>query len=139
MKPTICHNCGKEGHKSTYCQEEKIDRMELAKITQNIGIGHEKVKCFNCSQFGHYANMCPIKKEKASEDAYPAFNRIDMIQMPPPDDRINRNNSSKPDSTDKLKKTVFTNVDLKNLQNMPFNESDINQAIKDLAQRISTK
>ena len=29
QKPTICHNCGQEGHKSTYCQEEKIDRAEL--------------------------------------------------------------------------------------------------------------
>ena len=24
-KPTICHNCGVYGHKSTFCQEERIE------------------------------------------------------------------------------------------------------------------
>ena len=31
MKIT-CHNCGVEGHKSTYCQEEKLNEVERAKI-----------------------------------------------------------------------------------------------------------
>mmetsp|Transcript_28470 Transcript_28470/g.21277 ORF Transcript_28470/g.21277 Transcript_28470/m.21277 type:complete len:99 (-) Transcript_28470:174-470(-) len=24
QQPVICHRCGKEGHKSTYCQEEQL-------------------------------------------------------------------------------------------------------------------
>lgn len=69
-KQPICHHCGKEGHKSTYCQEEKIDRAELAKITQFIA--HDKVVCFNCGQKGHYANMCPEKKDRAAAGPNPS-------------------------------------------------------------------
>lgn len=28
----VCHKCGVEGHKSTYCQEEKLNERELAEI-----------------------------------------------------------------------------------------------------------
>jgi hypothetical protein len=27
-------------------------------------MGDERVLCFNCSLYGHYANMCPQKKDK---------------------------------------------------------------------------
>ena len=26
MKPIFCHNCGEKGHKSTFCQKDKIDK-----------------------------------------------------------------------------------------------------------------
>ena len=26
--------------------------------------GNERVLCFNCEQYGHYANMCPLKRQK---------------------------------------------------------------------------
>jgi len=46
-----CHNCGEEGHKSTYCQNPQILPEELQKIldqdleyqTQNV-----TVLCFKC-------------------------------------------------------------------------------------------
>jgi len=66
QKPTVCHNCGKKGHKSTYCQEEKIDRAELAALLDATQIGgNERVICFSCGQHGHYANICPQKKKLA--------------------------------------------------------------------------
>ena len=64
-KLTICHNCGQEGHKSTYCQEDKIDKVNLQKILEStMHMGHDRVLCFNCSTYGHYANMCPLKQDK---------------------------------------------------------------------------
>lgn len=64
QKPTICHNCGKIGHKSTYCQEDKIDRAQLVQILEASSAGvNERVNCFSCGQNGHYANICPYKKK----------------------------------------------------------------------------
>ena len=47
----ICHKCGGKGHKSTYCQEEKISEEEFKRIqsdnpdSQRLG---EKTICFSC-------------------------------------------------------------------------------------------
>lgn len=61
----ICHKCAVEGHKSTYCQEEKISDDQLnAKLTQHSStniINTPNVTCFSCYQKGHYANACPLK------------------------------------------------------------------------------
>lgn len=29
--------------------------------------GNERVLCFNCSEHGHYANVCPKRKERMME------------------------------------------------------------------------
>jgi hypothetical protein len=63
MKIT-CHNCGVEGHKSTYCQEEKLNEVERAKImlmNPSTQIQNLNVTCFSCLTKGHYANACPFK------------------------------------------------------------------------------
>jgi hypothetical protein len=60
----ICHRCGVEGHKSTYCQEEKLGDLHLNEIlARNPGnpINTLSVTCFSCYQKGHYANACPNK------------------------------------------------------------------------------
>lgn len=60
----ICHRCGVEGHKSSYCQEEKIPEGDLESILhQNPTTLYQNfnVTCFSCYQKGHYANACPIK------------------------------------------------------------------------------
>lgn len=47
----ICHRCGVEGHKSSYCQEEKIPDLELNSIlAQNPAsqIQNFNVTCFSC-------------------------------------------------------------------------------------------
>ncbi len=44
-----------KGHKSTFCQEDKIDRSELNKRLDQAQIsGYEKVICFGCGLNGHY-------------------------------------------------------------------------------------
>ena len=68
QKPTICYNCGKMGHKSTYCQEDKIDQVELMRIVDAAQLGgNERVNCFSCGQNGHYANICPFKKKPVDQ------------------------------------------------------------------------
>lgn len=59
----ICHKCGVEGHKSTYCQEEKLSERELSDVFSKnpTPIWPPSVTCFSCYQKGHYANACPIK------------------------------------------------------------------------------
>ena len=60
----ICHRCGVEGHKSTYCQEEKLPDHLLSDIlTRNPGnpMNLSSVTCFSCNLKGHYANACPNK------------------------------------------------------------------------------
>jgi hypothetical protein len=60
----ICHRCGEEGHKSTFCQEEKISEEELnAKLSSNPLYlqAIENKTCFLCKQKGHYAEYCPTK------------------------------------------------------------------------------
>ena len=50
QKPTICHHCGQEGHKSTYCNEEQISPQDLKLILGNSSFHvNEKVMCFNCT------------------------------------------------------------------------------------------
>lgn len=148
QKPTVCHNCGKEGHKSTYCLEDKIDRAELAKITQFIG--HERVLCFNCSQYGHYANMCPLKKEiQGSQSAVkgPDGTPNDFSSMPPPDPISKRGYDTSYQETQRkqiedrsgVKKNITltgSQVNLKDWGSLPFSKNDLNNAIKDLAQKI---
>lgn len=60
----ICHRCGMDGHKSTYCQEEKISESDLREIQMMNPVSqmqNMRVICFNCKQKGHYANKCPLK------------------------------------------------------------------------------
>ena len=47
----ICHRCGVEGHKSTYCQEEKLPEDKLSNIlATNPGnpMSNRNVTCFSC-------------------------------------------------------------------------------------------
>ena len=47
----ICHRCGEEGHKSTFCQEEKISEEKLnEKLNSNPMYLHtiENKTCFLC-------------------------------------------------------------------------------------------
>lgn len=47
----LCYKCGELGHKSTYCQEEKISEAELQKIKENnpeSQLNNMRVVCFNC-------------------------------------------------------------------------------------------
>ena len=55
-----CHKCGVEGHKSTYCQEEKLRDSDMARLMAN-NQQFNVVTCFSCFQKGHYANVCPLK------------------------------------------------------------------------------
>ena len=66
QKVPICYNCGQKGHKSTYCQENKIDESVLDKIREDNKIHgtNDKVMCFHCNQYGHYANVCPHKRQQ---------------------------------------------------------------------------
>jgi hypothetical protein len=50
----------------TFCPEEQIDKKLLEEIIQQqtrLG-SYDKITCFNCSEQGHYANMCPKKKDR---------------------------------------------------------------------------
>lgn len=68
-KPTICHNCGVAGHRSTFCQEERLEQSKLDEIISNTKFGgNERVLCFNCSEHGHYASLCPKRKERIMKD-----------------------------------------------------------------------
>ena len=66
------------GHKSTYCQEDKIDQAELMRIVDaaNLG-GNERVNCFSCGQNGHYANICPYKKKPAEQPNEQQVNEVE--------------------------------------------------------------
>ena len=64
QKGLICHRCGRPGHKSTYCQDDKITDEELNEIIQRNPMSHmntAQTLCFNCKQKGHYADKCPLK------------------------------------------------------------------------------
>lgn len=61
MQKINCHKCGEEGHKSTFCQEPKLDDHLLA---QKVPLNHNSVTCFSCYEKGHYANACPQKHLK---------------------------------------------------------------------------
>lgn len=34
----VCHKCGVEGHKSTYCQEDKLSEDQLQMLFKNPGV-----------------------------------------------------------------------------------------------------
>ena len=51
----ICHYCGEEGHKAIDCPKRKM----ITRTSKNI-------KCFICDK-NHYANKCPLRKEKVEE------------------------------------------------------------------------
>ena len=167
-KPPICHQCGVEGHKSTYCQGDKIDRVELQKITQ---FGHERVLCFNCSQYGHYASLCPLKKENGGPGHQTTSGQPGQAvftDMPPPDapeggsllgKRAKSGLSSKVESALRSKQEILEKgqhdtgavvkrrtvtltghqVNLRDLKNLPFSHDDVNQAIRELAAQIQGK
>lgn len=154
-KPPICHQCGVEGHKSTYCQGDKIDRTELQKITQ---FGHERVLCFNCSQYGHYASLCPLKKENGGAGPQTSAGlQVPSVftDMPPPDapeggsllgkraksglsmkiESVLRNTEEmqekvKHDRRAHVKRQTVTltghQVNLRDLKNLPFTHEDVN-------------
>lgn len=125
-KPIMCHNCGKEGHKSTYCLEDKIDPSNLALIQGQSGI-HDRVLCFNCSKYGHYANMCPEKglqqnpmgRQMNPEQQQPI---LENTSMPPPTDLPAKRQTTK----------VFSKgTNLKEMSKLPFGPKELNFAIKD--------
>jgi hypothetical protein len=70
----ICHRCGQEGHKSTYCQEPKISQERLNEI-RNANpmsqLNNMHVTCFTCNMKGHYAHLCPQKVTQASVQGGP--------------------------------------------------------------------
>jgi hypothetical protein len=57
-----CHRCGLLGHKSTFCQEDKISREELENIRRNNpndAYLSMNAICRRCGMQGHYAQDCP--------------------------------------------------------------------------------
>mmetsp|Transcript_31695 Transcript_31695/g.30986 ORF Transcript_31695/g.30986 Transcript_31695/m.30986 type:complete len:282 (+) Transcript_31695:6-851(+) len=83
MKPqnhVICHRCGKEGHKSTYCQEEQVSQEEINEklMMSQSQIPDLKVLCFKCKKYGHYANLCPTKQQTAGGLVGGAFGQVNL-------------------------------------------------------------
>ena len=63
-KSVICFNCGELGHKSTYCQEQKMPQEQISSIVEQnpeISTVILRVICFYCKENGHYADKCPYK------------------------------------------------------------------------------
>nr|GEX54909.1 hypothetical protein [Tanacetum cinerariifolium] len=55
-----CHNCGKVGHKISYCKEKNVDTGANA-----LPI----LTCYDCGEQGHTRNRCPrkVKQEEVKE------------------------------------------------------------------------
>jgi hypothetical protein len=104
-------------------------------------MGHDRVLCFNCEKYGHYANMCPLKKDSNNgQEDQPDNQLMDML----PPDPIHGSRKAVMASLDMKK--VVTNViltgnqiNLKDPSSIPFSRADIKNAIKDLAQKIVEK
>ena len=55
--------------------------MDLQKILETtMHMGNDRVLCFNCSTYGHYANMCPLKQDKFVSGTSSAHSITDMGQ-----------------------------------------------------------
>ena len=56
-----CHYCGEQGHKAFNCPKRKSDNYTKKNSKPNI-------ECFICGK-NHYANQCPLRKEKIEQAA----------------------------------------------------------------------
>lgn len=76
----VCFRCGKEGHKSTYCQEEKVPYEQIFAENPKIMMTQHNVTCFECGQKGHYANSCPLKtlskQQQLTKETADQFNAV---------------------------------------------------------------
>jgi uncharacterized membrane protein len=59
-----CCICLKKAEK-VLCQVDKDDKNVALVVKGKKDMS--KVRCFACHKAGHYANQCPIKKEKKSK------------------------------------------------------------------------
>ena len=83
-----CHKCGERGHKSTFCQEPKMDKDDLIKLlSQDQDNRVSAVTCNYCQKQGHYASVCPQKQndrrqkreKEASANQAPMSKRVDDL------------------------------------------------------------
>jgi len=113
----ICHQCGQPGHKSTYCQEPKIEQQKLYQIQlQNpiSAVSNLHVTCFHCGVKGHYASFCPQRAGQlqpkdggvvregrilsAHEREKEIFQRVDTMKKHISDELLQDNDSVAEDS-----------------------------------------
>lgn len=84
QRAIICHRCGEEGHKRTFCQEPKLSEEELNAIKDGNLLYQRTVgnkTCFLCKQKGHYAGECPSKLQtKNWQQPSMSFTRNEDIQ-----------------------------------------------------------
>jgi hypothetical protein len=69
-KAVICHNCGEKGHKSTFCQNARVDRQALQQILMSSGGAMFNVMCHKCNMQGHYANCCPQSQSTQTKQSF---------------------------------------------------------------------
>ena len=155
QRPTICHHCGQEGHKSTYCNEDKISPQDLQQILANSSnnVFNAKVMCFNCSQIGHYANMCPLgrgykqpqnqQQNMNDHDDQPSYKMSQNGDKPQETGLVSeirsilKNKQVQPNSRKVL--IGGPNINIRDFRNLPFSKSDLHKAIRDTAQKIQAK
>ena len=138
QKDIVCHNCGLEGHKSTFCNEEKISKTQLDEMQQNFSV-NSRVMCFNCNTNGHYANMCPLKRggcgaTTAALSGVPAPNTA-------PNSGLSASKGILEEQMEKhaTPKQTLKRINLRKINFLPFNEKELNLAIKECAYNIIMK
>lgn len=92
--------------------------------------------CFNCNTNGHYANMCPLKRGGCGVNA--ATGAVSAVALPNVAPQSSGLPASKPILEEQMEKYIapkqtLKRVNLRKMHILPFNETDLNLAIKECA------